>query len=818
MGEALSKMARDRGIAAPAGSRGSRGSRGSGGSRVGGVDGWVDLEDLEDDGDLEHLSDEALDELEAALRSEGLGVDDRATGDGDADVSEDAAMLEDAASSSIAASSDAAERAPGLDDASRRSRSRGGVAARRPRLPRLALLLSGARRLRAALASALGAARDAGSAFAESPAPRVARAARVSIAAARDAASLSVLEAFVGCYAPPALFAVRAGAVACAAETIARLVGVRAPPRVARIASSLRRAAPSGSLADAALRGARFSARVSRAYLRRRVRLEIVRRVASRIAPQKTRQAAYAARVAPIVTAYGAMKVAAPALIRDPTKRANAWRAAHALGARRAERIIRDFGGFYRKVGQIMGTASQMMPEAYVEAFAATMDDNPPVPFSRIRNIVERDFAFSRVASAGDEGVGGSSTRSFDATFASFDPTPLATASIAQVHRATLRSNGAKVVVKVLIADEATMVADVRSMLRTTQFLKAARLDNGVDFPTVFRAYLDVIRGEFDFRAEAERMDEFRALFERRGLSDRVSVPEWFPEASGAKTLASRRATGTKLLTTLRRARAAGRRPRCPPAVAARHAVPGKEGWGGVFHTVFLAWGAMLLRHGHYHSDPHPGNFILERDGRLCVLDFGQTQIAEPRYKLHLCRLVVHMVNEDYERVAEEVRAHSQVKLESPTTEALAALCYAYFDTRPSPLAEVNMMDLNNSPFLRNRVVENTREGFFTIRTVFLLRGMMKTCGVSASMVEAWEEDARATLAERGVRVPGVFASRSRRAVTRAWIAAQRAMRVGAGARINTLEAYAKKHPGPGGGGEGKSERGTPRRIRSALW
>jgi hypothetical protein len=163
----------------------------------------VDLEDLEDDGDLEHLSDEALDELEAALRSEGLGVDDRATGDGDADVSGGAAMLEDAASSSIAASSDAAERAPGLDDASRRSRSRGGVAARRPRLPRLALLLSGARRLRAALASALGAARDAGSAFAESPAPRVARAARVSLAAARDAASLSVLEAFVGCYAPP---------------------------------------------------------------------------------------------------------------------------------------------------------------------------------------------------------------------------------------------------------------------------------------------------------------------------------------------------------------------------------------------------------------------------------------------------------------------------------------------------------------------------------------------------------------------------------------------------------------------------------------
>jgi aarF domain-containing kinase len=63
------------------------------------------------------------------------------------------------------------------------------------------------------------------------------------------------------------------------------------------------------------------------------------------------------------------------------------------------------------------------------------------------------------------------------------------------------------------------------------------------------------------------------------------------------------------------------------------------------------------------------------------------------------------------------------VQLERPTNEALAALCYAYFDTRPSPLAEVNMMDLNNSPFLQNRITQNTQEGFFTVRSVFLLRG-----------------------------------------------------------------------------------------------
>lgn len=58
------------------------------------------------------------------------------------------------------------------------------------------------------------------------------------------------------------------------------------------------------------------------------------------------------------------------------------------------------------------------------------------------------------------------------------------------------------------------------------------------------------------------------------------------------------------------------------------------------------------------------------------------------------------------------------------------------------------MMDLNNSPFLQNRITQNTQEGFFTIRAVFLLRGMMSTCGVASSMVVAWEDDARAMLKE----------------------------------------------------------------------
>ena len=160
--------------------------------------------------------------------------------------------------------------------------------------------------------------------------------------------------------------------------------------------------------------------------------------------------------------------------------------------------------------------------------------------------------------------------------FRDFDPNPVATASIAQVHNATLKSNGKKVVVKVRIADVKSMVGDVRSMLQTAVALKRLGLDNGVDFPTIFRAYLDVIEGEFDFTAEAAKIGEFTALFEHHGLADRVMIPEVVEELSTAEVLVMERVRGIKLLSVLNRARQRRKRPACPPVAAARHANGGR--------------------------------------------------------------------------------------------------------------------------------------------------------------------------------------------------------------------------------------------------
>ena len=861
----------------------------------------VKLDEIDEE-DLASLSDEDLDLLLAAEADLAVeGQDDRATG---SDASSTADFDARGAERSSATSADSSGEGRGdggntegalggqgpgpveaspapprsLDprvsslgpDASRSKRNAATAALAAASLEASSALLK--QSLAAAAAASAGALRRARA--------HPARAARVVAGGlcggVAKAVAHALLVASAECFAPTriALTGVRAGSalVACGAtlraassvatrgtgaeKRAARLLGaafLRRPDVVSPVPASVSRDARARALAVVARR----TTIVCTAYLRNALRLRLASRAGAAVAPIKTRQLSYATRVAPVVGAYAARR----AWIRARTARGSperdaAWHATHAWGADRVKAIVLEYGGFFTKIGQLMGTAQQMMPEAYVEAFSQTMDANPPAPFSAVRAKTKRTLeeareraSRSRVAppGGGDEektraGSGFANEREigfrdvFDATFSEFDEAPAATASIAQVHFARLRADGARVAVKVVVADKKTMLSDLACASRTAAAMRRLGLDSGVDLCTVFAAYSDVVDEEFDLLLEADKMREFKTVFEESGLGDVIAVPETRAELSGPGALVSTRARGAKLLTTLNRARESGRRPRCPPAAAARHAFPKTDprcgGWDGVFHTMHRAWGAMLLRHGHFHCDPHPGNFILQKDGKLAILDWGQTHSLAPPFQRHLCRLVVHMAGEHHEAIAAEVRAHSQVRLEHPTTEALSALCFAYFDTRATPLAEVNLLDLQNSPFLKNKITRNTREGFNVIRCVFLFRGMMAACGVEASAVEVWERDARKALAEVNEPVPSLLASRSRRAATRAWLAAQKMMNVGAGARLNTLEAFARSGDAPprtrgaddtrGGGRSGLGTRasapGTPRRARSALW
>ena len=486
------------------------------------------------------------------------------------------------------------------------------------------------------------------------------------------------------------------------------------------------------------------------------------------VARRQQRKVDYSLRVAPVIASYMAAKKRI-GRIRDEEKRDQAWDRQHQWGAARMRDVIEDFGGFYRKVGQIAGTAKQMMPAPYIECFSKTMDNNPPVSFRAVRKTLE-------------ESLGGA----LGLHFAELNRKPVATASIAQVHFGRLL-DGREVAVKVQATDAALMRGDIESMLHTTKAMRWLGLDEGLDFPTIFRAYLDVIDEEFDFTIEGEKTEEFGKLLDGAGLSDRIAVPQVI--TATRRVLIMRRVRGAKLLTIFNRASASRKVPRCPSPVAKCHAAGG-AGWEGVFHSMFVAWGVMMLKHGHFHTDPHPGNFMVANDGKLILLDWGQTKRVTQIERMHMCRLSLYMANEDHASIAREIENHGSVRLERPTTEALSALAYAYFDTRPSPLAEMNVMDFKNSPFVQNKILQNTQEGFFAIRSVFLLRGMLSTCGLRMSMVESWQPIAREAMISHGEAPPSRFRLKTKLVINRSWLGLQRRLNLGTGAKVNAVEEY----------------------------
>jgi ubiquinone biosynthesis protein len=185
--------------------------------------------------------------------------------------------------------------------------------------------------------------------------------------------------------------------------------------------------------------------------------------------------------------------------------------------------------------------------------------------------------------------------------FASFDPQPLASGSVAQVHRATLQ-DGTKVVVKVLHRDvRRRVLGDLELLSALAVWAEAASpVAHRLRFAAVAADFERGMRGAVDLRQELANLQRFGAMF---ADEEGVRIPRAFPERSAAGVLTMEEMSG-QVLAGPDSVRAAGW---TPDELASRTA------------SIYLT---MVFRHGIYHTDPHPGNFLLN-PGVITILDFG---------------------------------------------------------------------------------------------------------------------------------------------------------------------------------------------------
>ena len=249
-------------------------------------------------------------------------------------------------------------------------------------------------------------------------------------------------------------------------------------------------------------------------------------------------------------------------------------------GAQRFRHALEELGTTYIKLGQLLSSRPDLLPDVYIEELSHLVDEVPPVPFETIQAVINADLG---------EGV-----------FVRIDPTPLATASIAQTHRALL-ATGREVVIKVRRPGIVEQIELDLSVLRSTASLLAGHSATAQLLQIEALAdELEVhLRAELDFVEEAHNTRLIGGLLEGY---DRLIVPAVISPYVTERVLVLEWIDGEKV----------GEAHGLAPETAAELA-----------RQFFGAYVKQVVVEGVYHADPHRGNVLLTGDGRLALLDFG---------------------------------------------------------------------------------------------------------------------------------------------------------------------------------------------------
>jgi ubiquinone biosynthesis protein len=249
-------------------------------------------------------------------------------------------------------------------------------------------------------------------------------------------------------------------------------------------------------------------------------------------------------------------------------------------GAKEFRQALEELGTTYIKLGQLLSSRPDLLPDVYIEELGKLVDDVPPVPFEQIERVIAEELPAD--------------------TFARVDPDPLATASIAQIHAALLTS-GRDVIVKVRRPGIEQQVDVDLGLLRSTAALLEDRSERAQLLQA--RALADELevhlRSELDFVEEASNAELVAGLLRE---DDDLVVPAVIRPYVTEKVLVLERIEGKK--------------------VDAEHGLP-PERAHALARRFFRAYVHQVTVDGVYHADPHRGNVLLTRDGRLALVDFG---------------------------------------------------------------------------------------------------------------------------------------------------------------------------------------------------
>jgi len=275
-----------------------------------------------------------------------------------------------------------------------------------------------------------------------------------------------------------------------------------------------------------------------------------------------------------------------------------------------------ELGPSFIKLAQVLSARPDLITAQYADEFKRLQDEVPPFPTAEAKRIISEEIKLP-----------------VESVFLDFRDTPVAAASIAQVHFATL-IDGENIVVKVQRPDiRETIETDIDIMTTAARLIEKYIPEGRFFNPTgIVQEFSKTVRKELDFVEEARNCCRLRRNFE--GNPD-IYIPKVYPEFLTEKVLAMERIEGVRV-----------------------DDIPGIEAMGldrkRLAKTGVDAYFKMILDDGFFHADPHPGNIFVMPTGRIGLVDFGIVGRVSEELKEALAETFLALLHRDFDKLIDQ--------------------------------------------------------------------------------------------------------------------------------------------------------------------
>lgn len=288
----------------------------------------------------------------------------------------------------------------------------------------------------------------------------------------------------------------------------------------------------------------------------------------------------------------------------------------------RLRMALEELGPTFIKFGQILSTRPDLLPPAYIKELARLQDTVPPAPWDRIREVIEEELKAP-----------------LEKVFSSFEPEPIAAASLAQVHRATLPS-GERVVVKVQRPGiEIIIEKDLEILNELAYLARQTPIKEFYDPLEIVEEFAFTLRNELNYIREGLNAERFRENFRHEPF---LYIPKIYWDYTTRRVLIMEEIRGIKI-----------------------DDVEAIDAAGIDRHTVALNAARIIIKEvlvdGFFHADPHPGNFFVMEGGIIGAMDFGMVGHLTRQDKEDLIRLYIFAVRMDAEGIVDQLIAMGAV-------------------------------------------------------------------------------------------------------------------------------------------------------------